>query len=402
MLKQETQIVWIAALIQLVNIVDFMMVMPLGPDISKDLPITNAEIGIVCGCYTLAVGISGIVCARLIDRFDRKKVALLAVLGLTLATLAATFCWNLLSLVMARVLAGVFGGPAAAIAFAMVIDAVPKERRGKAMAVVMGTFSVSAIAAIPFGLELAAIGGWRTPFYAISLLGFLVFSLILCLAPAMKEHLQGGFRPASLNSLLANGRFLLAFAMVGTAMMASFAMIPNISAYYQVNLGYPRESLGFLYLVGGVVSFVLIQLSGRFSDRFGTLSTNIVGTILFILSIYDGFIHPPISPLILIFIVFMGMAWVRNVSAATEASKIPLPHERGAFMSLYSSMQHLGNGIGALMATAILKTGPGGELIGMEWVALLAIVLALFQPLILIMLRHGEGLEMGRLARQKR
>lgn len=385
--KQEMRIVWIAALIQLVNIIDFMMVMPLGPDISKDLPVTNSDIGVICGCYTLAVGISGIACAKFLDRFDRKQVALVTVFGLSLATVGATFCWNLTTLIWARVLAGLFGGPAAAIAFSIVCDVVPPERRGRAMAIVMGTFSVSAVAAIPFGLELAESGTWRTPFYALSVLGFVVFCLVRWFTPSLKEHLKEGRGAPALGRLLSNGKFLLSFIMMATAMISSYAIIPNISAYFQLNLGYPRSSLGFLYLVGGVFSLILIQLGGRASDKIGPIPTNFLGTILLVIFLYDGFMHKPESSLLVIFIMFMGMVCLRNVSATTEASKIPQPHERAAFMSLFSSVQHLGNGIGAFWASAILSTGPAGDLINMKWVGLLSIVMALFQPILLVMIR---------------
>lgn len=389
-MKLENRIVWIAALVQLVNIVDFMMVMPLGPDISADLPITNADIGIICGCYTLAVGFSGIACARFLDRFDRKKVAMAAVLGLALATLAATFCQDLATLTGARILAGLFGGPAAAIAFSMVCDAVPPQRRGKAMAIIMGTFSVSAVVAIPFALELAEQGTWRSPFYAISVLGFAVLWLIAQFTPNMTEHLKEKYSPVSLLKLLSNNKYLLAFFMMATGTISSYAIIPNTSAYFQLNLGFPRGSLGFLYLVGGVFSFVLIQLGGRASDKIGPVPTNILGTILLAVFLYDGFMHPPVSSLLIIFTMFTGMVCFRNVSAATEASKLPPAHERAAFMSLFSSVQHLGNGVGAMLASAILDTGSHGQLLNMKWVGLLAIVMALFQPLALIAIRHSS------------
>ncbi|TIH20134.1 MFS transporter [Marinifilum sp. JC120] len=386
-MKQETRIVWIAAMIQLLNIVDFMMVMPLGPDISNDLPITNPDIGLICGCYTLAVGFSGLACAKFLDKYDRKNVAVVTVFGLSLATLCATLCWDLSTLIGARILAGLFGGPAAAIAFSMVCDAVPPERRGKAMAIVMGTFSISAIAAIPFGLELAERGTWKTPFYAIAILGFILLFLIIKFTPSMRGHLQAKVAPLSLGKLLSNKKYLLAFFMMFTAMISSYAIIPNISAYFQINLGYPRSSLGFLYLVGGAFSLVLIQIGGRSSDKIGPIPTNIIGTVLLIIFLYDGFMHSPNSPLLVIFIMFMGMVCFRNVSATTEASKLPAPHERAGFMSLYSSVQHIGNGIGALVASAILSTGPTGELVDMKWVGLLAIVLAIFQPLALMAIR---------------
>lgn len=387
-MKQETILVWIAALVQFVNIVDFMMVMPLGPDITKSLPITNDDIGIICGCYTLAVGVSGIVFAKFIDRFDRKLIAVISVLGLSVATLSATFSWDLYSLIFARVLAGVFGGVATAISLTIVCDAVPAERRGKAMAIVMGSFSVSSIAAIPFGLELAARGSWKTPFYAISILGFIVLLFILRFTPSMKEHLLAPRPASSLLRLLFNRTYIWAFFMMMTAMVSSYAIIPNISAYFQLNLGYPRSSLGFLYFVGGVISLILIQIGGRASDKIGSLPTNIIGTIVLVIFLYDGFMHPAQSPLLLVFVMFMGMVCLRNVSATTEASKLPKPYERAAFMSLFSSLQHIGNGIGALLASAILATGTGGELINMKWVGLLSIIMACCQPVSLFIIQR--------------
>ncbi|WP_320170232.1 MFS transporter [Maridesulfovibrio sp.] len=389
-MKQENKIVWIAALIQLINLIDFMMVMPLGPDISKDLPISNADIGFICGVYTLAVGFSGIACAKFLDRFARKSVAIVAVLGLSIATLSAAFCWDLYSMLGARILAGFFGGPAAAIAFSMVCDAVPPERRGRAMGIVMGSFSVSSIAAIPFGLELAEIGSWRTPFYAIAILGFAVLSMILFFTPPMKTHMEGHSEPVSLIRILANRKYQLAFFMMVTAMISSFAIIPNFSAYFQVNLGFERSSLSFLYFIGGVFSLILMQVGGRASDKIGPIPTNILGTVLLVAFIYDGFMHPPFSSCLVIFIMFMGMVCFRNVSATTEASKLPQPYERAAFMSLFSSLQHIGNGIGALLSSAILSIGPDGRLINMQWVGLLAIVMALFQPLALMKIRQPK------------
>lgn len=391
MIKQETRLVGVAALIQFVNVIDFMMVMPLGPDISRDLPVTNTDIGIICGCYTLAVGISGIVCAKFLDRFDRKNVAMVAVFGLALATLSAAFCWDLNSLIGARVLAGVFGGPAAAIAYSLVCDGVPPERRGRAVAIVMGTFSVAAIVALPFALEMAEKWSWRSPFYAIAVLGFIVFWLIVQFTPAMKGHLVGEPQSVSLGKLLTNRKYLMAFVMMMTAMISSYAIIPNISAYFQINLGYPRSSLSLLYFVGGVFSLVLIQIGGRTSDKIGPIPANIVGTAVLVLFLYDGFMHSPWSSLLIIFIMFTGMVCFRNVSAMTEASKLPKPHERAAFMSFMSSVQHLGNGVGGILASAILTTGPGGVLENMEWVGLLAIVTALVQPLLLVKLRGANS-----------
>ncbi len=383
-MNTEKRIVWIAALVQFVNIVDFMIVMPLGPDIAKVLPVSNADIGMICGCYTLAVAFSGLIMARFLDRFDRKTVAIVAVAGLSLATLSAAFAWDLTSLIGARVLAGCFGGPAAAISLSMVTDAVPPERRGRAMATVMAAFAVSSIVAIPLGLELARLGSWRTPFYSICVLGLLVLILLIKLTPAMRGHLDHNKGKAiSISSLVSKKENILAFMMMGAAMVSSFLIIPNISAYFQFNMDYPRSLLGMLYLVGGVFSLLMIQLGGCLTDKIGPLGVNYIGTIVLIFFLYDGFMHPPFSPLIVIFVLFMGTVWIRNISAMTEASKLPAPHERAAFMAILSSVQHFSNGIGALLSSAMLTTQVDGSLIGMDKVAALAIAMALFQPFFL-------------------
>lgn len=392
-MTQESKIVWIAALVQFVNIVDFMMVMPLGPDLAGSLPISNADIGIICGCYTLAVGISGIVCSKFLDRFDRKIVAALAVLGLSVGTVSATFAVDLNTIVAARILAGIFGGPAASIALSMVSDVVPPERRGKAMAIVMGAFSVSSVGAIPFGLELAEMGSWKTPFYGIFILGGVVFLLICFFTPSMKEHMHKRKEVISTFKLVRNPRYILAYIMMCTAMISTYAIIPPLSAYLQFNLGYPRESLGFLYLIGGVVTLVLTHIGGRLSDSIGSLLTNTIGTILYIVFLFDGFLHQPISSVLIIFCMFMGTSFLRNVPAMTEASKLPQPYERAAFMSLLSSVQQLGNGIGALVASAILISDSTGHLTNMNWVVTLSIVLAVFQPICLLFIRKKPDSE---------
>ncbi|WP_171359369.1 MFS transporter [Vibrio rotiferianus] len=392
-MTRENKVVWIAALIQFVNIVDFMMVMPLGPDMAKSLPISNTDIGVICGCYTLAVGFSGILCSKFLDNFDRKKVAVITVLGLSLGTVSAAFAGDLNTLIAARVLAGIFGGPAAAIALSMIADIVPPERRGKAMAIVMGTFSVSSVVAIPFGLELARLGSWKTPFYGIFFLGCFALLLIFLWTPAMKEHLNSKNKPISVIKLIYKPKYVYAYVMMLTAMIATYAIIPPLSAYLQLNMGYPRESLGFLYLSGGIVTLVLTQVAGRLSDRIGSIPTNIIGTALSIVFLYDGFMHQPISSVPVIFCMFMGTVLIRNVSAMTEASKLSIPQERAGFMSLLSSVQHIGNGIGAFIASLILTTGVNGQLVHMEWVAAISIVFALIQPVCLVVIKKKSVAE---------
>lgn len=387
-MNQERKVVWMAALIQFVNMMDYMIVMPLGPDIAREIPVSNADMGIICGCYTLAVAFSGILSAGFLDRFDRRRVALVVVSGLAVATLSTTLATDLAGLVSARVLAGMFGGPCAAIALAMVTDVVPPERRGRALAVVMGAFSISSIAAVPIGLELARFGTWRYPFVGIAALGGLAVLGLLFAAPSMTGHFAGKGRGGGLPEM--NVWQGLALGMMGSSMFSAFLIIPNISAYFQMNRGFPREGLGALYCVGGLVSLFMMQAGGRLSDRMGSAPVNIVATVLLVLFTADGFMHENLTPLSLVFVLFMGAACMRNVSATVEAARFASPDRRAGFMSFLASAQHIGSGMGSVASSFLLGTTETGSLTGMPGVALLSIVFTLVQPWVLFTLRSAQ------------
>src|SRR5687768_14271775 len=137
----ERLIVLLIASFQLVNILDFMIVMPLGPQFSVELGIPEHYLGVVAGIYTLAGAIAGIAGSFFLDRFDRRKALAVSMFGLFCATALGGFSFNLESLLAARVMAGIFGGPATSLSLSVIADVIPVARRGRAMATVMMGFS---------------------------------------------------------------------------------------------------------------------------------------------------------------------------------------------------------------------------------------------------------------------
>ncbi len=65
--------------------------------------------------------------------------------GLVLGTVSAGFAWNLEALMLARVVAGAFGGPATSVALSVIADIVPPARRGRALGIVMGAFAAASV-----------------------------------------------------------------------------------------------------------------------------------------------------------------------------------------------------------------------------------------------------------------
>jgi predicted MFS family arabinose efflux permease len=384
----ERRIVFMLAAVQFVNILDFMIVMPMGPDFATALGIPTSRLGIIGGSYTAAAAVAGLVGAQLLDRFDRRRALAVCMLGLVAGTATASLASSFAALVGARLIAGLFGGPATSVAFAILTDVVPPQRRGRAMGAVMGAFSIASVVGVPIGLELSRLGGWRTPFYAVATLGLLVGAAVFLSMPPQRGHLGRGAVGAnaarSLGSFLADRKVQLAFAAVAAAALGMFAVIPNLAAFLMYNLGYPRAHLSWLYCAGGAVSFFAMRAAGRLIDRRGPLPAVWFGTIVTSLLFAGGFIpaHTPL-PVPLIFVGFMLGNSVRMVGVNTLTSKIPAPAERARYMSVQSAVQHLASALGAGLSSAVLFEHPNHALGGMPRLAILAIALGLALPFLL-------------------
>lgn len=385
-LPSERMFIFLVGAVQFVNILDFMMVMPLGPDFAKALGIPSSEIGYVGGAYTAAAAISGLIGALFLDRFDRRPALALAMLGLGIGTLAGAFARDLQTLVLARALAGVFGGPATSIALSIISDVIPPERRGRAMGMVMMSFAVSSVLGVPAGLQLATAAGWKAPFLAVAALVFLITVAVYALLPSLTIHLEKQKeRPQpGLLTLFRKPEMLLAYCMTLSFMCGHFLLVPNISAYVQNNLHVPRESIWQFYLAGGAANLVVLPGIGRLVDRFGSTRIAVIGTVLFAADMYLWFFdYRPAYPVIALFTGFMVFSSFRSVPYSTLSSKVPAPDERARFMSIQSACQHLAAAAGAFVSTRLLVERKDGTLEGVPRVAALAIAVGCILPVLI-------------------
>lgn len=383
----ERAILFLVGAVQFVNILDFMMVMPLGPDFAKALGIPAAHLGVIGGSYTAAAAVAGVVGARFLDRFDRKKALAVSMAGLVLGTLLGGLAQGLYSLVAARIVAGAFGGPATSVAMSIIADVVPPERRGKAMGAVMGAFSVASVLGVPAGLELARVGGWQLPFFAVAGLGVVVAGAGVWLLPSLRQHLDAGpVQRVDVLRLLQRPEVFLSLGATTALMLSNFLVVPNLSAFLQFNLGYPRESMGVLYMVGGVISFGVMRLCGMLVDRIGSPAVALIGSTLMIGDLITGILNtPPMVPVMFFFVTFMVAGSFRGVAINTQSSRVPGPAERAGFMSTQSAVQHLSAAAGAFLSSQMLTEGTNHQLVGMPRVIWLSIGISVLLPVFLLM-----------------
>lgn len=398
-------IVFVVAALQFVNILDFVIVMPIGPRLSTALEFPSSHLPWMNGSYTATASVMGLLGSLFLDRFDRRKAVGVAVAGLVVGTALCGLASDFTMLLVARSVAGAFGGPATSLCFAIIADTIPSHVRGKAMGTVMGAFSVASVFGVPAGLWLAEHIGWRSPFFVVAGLGAVVLTFSVLLLPPLRGHITD--RRRSLEDLLGLVRepnVQLSFLMTAIVMSAGFVVIPNIASHLQFNLGVPESHIKFAYLFGGVASFFATQVGGRLVDRLGSFRVGAVGTALVVLVVYTFFYTErqtlASSAVFLAFAGFMFAQGLRNVAYNTLTTRVPDPARRAAFQSLQSAVQHGATALAAFgsglllteVARAPLATDlpgrPARALLGMEQVSLVSMCLSLLIPLLLFVVER--------------
>lgn len=393
--REQLGIVGLVGLIQLVNILDFVMVMPLGPWFGA-IGIDPNQMGLVGGAYTLAACVAGLAGASFLDRFGRKAAILVCLVGLSLGTLGGALAVDLPTLLLARVVAGAFGGPATSLAVSIIADTVQPTMRGRAMGLVMAAFAAATVFGVPFGLWCAEQWSFRAPFVVVGLVAAVVIALAAVQLPPLRGHLAlaGGHQGSTLE-LLTRPLVLISYLMTAVVMAAGFAIIPNISNYLHLNLGVPLDEMKQFYLVGGLGSLAATQAAGRLVDRFGSFKVAVVGTLIVLPVVYSVYYRGELLlPVIVVQTAFMVGMGFRNVSYNSLTSKVPGPTERARFTSFQSAVQHGASALAAMSGTWLLSVvprapqvgdSPGREptqLAGMPTLALMSMALTALVPLL--------------------
>jgi len=383
--------IFVIAAVQFVNVVDFMMVMPLGPDFAKALGIRVSHMGVLAGAYTLAASVSGLVCSMFLDRLPRRKALVWSILGLSLGTAAGAVAWDFHSLLWARVFAGIFGGPTTSIGLAIIGDLVPHERRGAALGKVMIGFSAASIFGVPIGLEVARIAGWSSPFIMVGLMALVIAVFARFVLPELNAHIggrqQGFFARLPIKDLLRQKTVWNSYALLSCVMMSGFLIFPNIAGYVQINLEFPRHEMGQLYFVGGIASLLVMTFCGRLVDLWGSVPWFVLGSIGFFGALLLGmYLQPPLINPYGLFVAFMVFGTFRNISMQTLSSKVPRREERAGYMSLQSAVQHAAMAAGGIISSRLLETAPDGKLVGIDHIAVLSAVLVVLAVLLILAL----------------
>ena len=363
----QTFVVAVLAFLQFTVVLDFMILSPLGAILLQELHITTKQFGAVVSAYAFSASAAGILAAGVADKFDRKRLLLFFYSGFVLGTFLCGIAPSYEFLFVARMVTGLFGGVIGSISFAIIADLFPFEARGRVMGFVMTAFSASQVLGIPLGLYLSTRWGWHAPFLMIVAVSGAVGLLIAIRLKPINEHLKA---PSDRNALrhllktLTAPRYFWAFAATMLLAVGGFMLMPFGSAFSVHNMGIALDKLPIVYVATGVASFIAGPLIGRLSDGIGKYSMFCIGSGvgMALVIYYCGLGITPLGTVIALNIVLFIAITARMVSAQALSSAVPDPGDRGAFMSINSSLQQLAGGVASSAAGFIVVQTAQGPL----------------------------------------
>ncbi|MGK5639772.1 MFS transporter [Streptomyces sp. URMC 126] len=348
---------------------DSMVMTGILDGIAEDLHTSVPAAGQLVAVFGLVYALFAPVLATLTARWDRRRVLFTALGVFTAANALSALAPDYGTLLATRVLAAVGAALYTPTANAVATALVPPERRGRAIATVMGGMTVATVLGVPLGAYLGR-ADWRWTMWLVTALGA---AALLGLAALLREL------PAPTGSPRLRERLApLRDRQVLAGMFTTFATFVGVNSVYiylataiRPATGGDQSRLTLVLLVTGFASVAGNWLGGRLVDRLGVRTVLLTGGTVLALAFGSLPWLSGSMPGALCYAVLSPLAgWSMAVALPHRLVSVDPPNAP-LLMSLNSSSIYLGlAAAGVVGSTAI---GVFGE----RWFPLVSVAAAL-------------------------
>lgn len=373
-------VIALLAVVQFTVVLDFMVMAPLGDMLMKSMDLNAKQFASAVSAYAFSAGISGLLAAGFADKYDRKKLLIIFYAGFIVGTVLCATATSFHLLLFGRIITGLFAGVLGAVAMAIIADLFSFEQRGRVMGFVQMSFAVSQVAGIPIGLYLANQFNWHAPFSMI--VGFSLITAIftfLFLKPVTKhmEQKEKQNPVVHLVKTITNKGYWLPFITTALLSIGGFMLMPFSTPFMINNVGITQAQLPLIYVIMGICSMLTLPLIGKLSDKVGKLTTFNAGSILaaIMVVIYTNLSPVPVWQVIAISALMFAGVMSRMIPSQALMTAVPKMQDRGAFMSINSSLQQIAGGVASVIAGMIIAQQPGGRLLHFNTLGYVVIII---------------------------
>lgn len=349
------------------------IIMGLLSEVATSLNVSIPMAGFLITGYALGVAIGAPFITMATHKMPRKALLLFLMILFIAGNALAALAPNYSVLMLARILAALTHGSFFGVGSVIAAELVPKEKRAGAIAIMFTGLTLANILGVPFGTFLGQAYGWRSTFWAITMIGIIALAGILLLVPkvasaasSLRTELGVLKRPAVHIALLMT---IFGFGGVFTAFTYISPILVDITGFLPSSVSYILVLFGLGITIGNIYG-------GKLADR--SLFPSLLGilvTLAIVLAVFSFTDQNKILTLITVFA--LGVAAFGTVpglqlhmlNTAKEAPTLASTLNIAAF--------NLGNALGAYIGGIVIDTGFAGGLPAVPWVASLVTVIGI-------------------------
>lgn len=361
------------ALIEFACSLDWMGLNSIGGALMRDLQLSPASYAVLVSAGSVAAGAGGLLVAGIIDRFERRRVTELMLLGLLVVSLLITQTTNYWLLLTLRAAAGLCGATAGSLAYAMVADLFEPARQPRAYAFVISGFSLSLGLGIPALVSIEAHAGWHAMYYLIATLLGVTLVLVRLQIPVLEAH-PGQAPLRQLQQMLSHRPHQLSLLLMSVVMGCGWMLMPFIAPYFTYTLKMAPQQIAMFYFYSGIAvvfcNFLVSTLVARWSAQRVLLAVIICALPLqwLVTTLHDTTVVHALT----VAVTFYACSVTRWNLCNQLTSRHILPSMRGGMMSLSFAMQECAGGLVVTLAGTLLSM-ENGQLVGYARIGALSI-----------------------------
>jgi DHA1 family inner membrane transport protein len=326
------------------------------PQVAADFDVSEPVAGYLISGYALSVAVGAIGLTAAIIRFDRKKVLLALMLLFIAGNLISAIAPVYSVLMVGRIVAALCHGAFFGIGSVVAADMVAPNRRAGAIALMFTGLTAANVLGVPLGTLLGQQLGWRSTFWAITIIGVVALAGIRLLVPPTPAPADTSLRREI--SVFRRPQVLISAAITVLAFGGMFGAFTYIAFTLTEVSGFATTTVPWLLVLFGLGTFVGNFVGGRFADRaLNTSLTVILALLAVVLAVFA--LTAQSKAMTIVSLLAMGTAGLaiapglqlRIMSYAQDAPTMASGANIAAF--------NIGNALGAWLGGLALGAGLG-------------------------------------------
>ncbi|MEP6903031.1 MAG: MFS transporter, partial [Actinomycetota bacterium] len=275
-----------------IDLVGFGVAIPVLPAYAKnEFGASPFVIGWLVASYSIMQFISTPFLGQLSDKYGRRPILFISLLGTSIAALITGLSTTLWMLFFGRIFDGITGGNIST-AQAYIADVTTRENRAKGMGLIGAAFGLGFVFGPAIGGILSKFGP-HAPFFFVSALAFTNAVLLYFILPEsrkfssdeMPEKRQG--RLGDLAAMMKDSRFTL-ITLIYFLLIVAFSIMTTVFVQYTAfRFNYSPEQNGYLFAYIGILAIVLQGgIFARLAKVIGETWLTVIGCLLLAASLF--------------------------------------------------------------------------------------------------------------------